>query len=555
DVWLQTAQQVKVGSSQGVSVSELIIQVRLADDGKAAFEGELVLILDACYSGQGTISQGLTLGDLGRHTTILTSSTAIQPSFSLKQAGLPAMSAFTYAMLQGLGPDWPEADSDHDGLLRWEELKVYITARLRSFHEQGALTQSMTPNMLTTYSEGFVTYRRDQVRLWGGSYRENLTTQAMNVFLASPFQTVDPSPKTAPTMPREAQVLAQHLTPAPDDYYAQAVKAMAEGHPDIARALFAKAEIQSQERASQAASVQQQAQAVQQEEKAKQGAIYLARARMESYAGKFTESFAWYQEAVAISPPTTAELMNEIGLSGLRAGKYPEAEPYLEGALHQREQALDPTHLDVGTSLNNLAVLYDTQGKYAEAEPLYQRALRITETALGPNHPSVAIRLNNLALLYQAQGKYAEAKPLYQRALRITETALGPNHPSVAIRLNNLAELYRAQGKYAEAEPLYQRALQIDEAALGADHPSVAIRLNNLALLYKAQGKYPEAERFYQRSYWIFYDRLGPKHPYVLMSFGNYQQFLEASGQPHSDDDVMSKLQGARPPRSSAAAR
>ena len=30
-----------------------------------------------------------------------------------------------------------------------------------------------------------------------------------------------------------------------------------------------------------------------------------------------------------------------------------------------------------------------TQGKYAEAEPLYQRALAIYEQALGPTHPDV----------------------------------------------------------------------------------------------------------------------------------------------------------------------
>ena len=79
----------------------------------------------------------------------------------------------------------------------------------------------------------------------------------------------------------------------------------------------------------------------------------------------------------------------------------------------------------MGTSLNNLAKLYDAQGKYAEAEPLHKRALQIREKALGPAHPNVATSLNNLALLYDAQGKYAEAEPLHKRALQIREKALG----------------------------------------------------------------------------------------------------------------------------------
>ena len=52
DLWLQTAGQVKVGDGQGVKFSDLIVQARQITGGKG-FEGDLVLILDACYSGTG----------------------------------------------------------------------------------------------------------------------------------------------------------------------------------------------------------------------------------------------------------------------------------------------------------------------------------------------------------------------------------------------------------------------------------------------------------------------------------------------------------------------
>jgi len=45
---------------------------------------------------------------------------------------------------------------------------------------------------------------------------------------------------------------------------------------------------------------------------------------------------------------------------------------------------------------------------YAEAEPLYKRSLAIREKALGPDHPDVAQSLNNLAVLYNTQGRYTE---------------------------------------------------------------------------------------------------------------------------------------------------
>ena len=43
----------------------------------------------------------------------------------------------------------------------------------------------------------------------------------------------------------------------------------------------------------------------------------------------------------------------------------------------------------MGTSLNNLAMLYQAQGRYTEAEPLYRRSLAIREKALGLDHPDV----------------------------------------------------------------------------------------------------------------------------------------------------------------------
>ena len=101
DLSLQTAGQVKVGYGQGVKSLEITVQARQTTDGKG-FEGELVLILDACYSGKGAVSQSLTLGDLGKQTTILTSSAEIQESFSLNHPEYPKMSAFTYALLQGM---------------------------------------------------------------------------------------------------------------------------------------------------------------------------------------------------------------------------------------------------------------------------------------------------------------------------------------------------------------------------------------------------------------------------------------------------------------------
>ena len=83
--------------------------------------------------------------------------------------------------------------------------------------------------------------------------------------------------------------------------------------------------------------------------------------------------------------------------------------------LSARKHSVRNHHL-VGTSLNNLAVMYYSQGQYEKAEPLFSRSLTICEEALGPNHPKVANILNNLALLYSATKQFDKAAQCKQRA-------------------------------------------------------------------------------------------------------------------------------------------
>ena len=226
-----------------------------------------------------------------------------------------------------------------------------------------------------------------------------------------------------------------------------------------------------------------------------------------------------------------ATSLNNLALLYESQGQYAKAEPLNQRALAIREQALGSDHPDVALSLNNLAGLYRSQGLYAKATPLVQRALAIFEQALGPEHPDVARSLNNLAGLYKSQGQYAKGEPLYQRALAIHEQALGPDHTDVATSLNNLATLFSHQGRFGEAEPLYQRALAIDEQALGPENPRVAAKLNNLADLFESQGQYAKAEPLYQRALAIFEQALGPDHPRVAASLSNLAGLYKSQSQ------------------------
>jgi Tetratricopeptide repeat len=64
---------------------------------------------------------------------------------------------------------------------------------------------------------------------------------------------------------------------------------------------------------------------------------------------------------------------------------------------------LEKEEIIAADQLNQQVIKLYNQGKYEEAIPLAKRILAIREKILGENHPSFAASLNNLALLYDSQ--------------------------------------------------------------------------------------------------------------------------------------------------------
>ncbi len=222
--------------------------------------------------------------------------------------------------------------------------------------------------------------------------------------------------------------------------------------------------------------------------------------------------------------------LNNLALLYDSQGRYDQAEPLFLQALELRKRLLGEDHPHVAQSLNNLAFLYYSQGLYDQAEPLFLQALELRKRLLGDNHPDVASSLHNLASLYDSQGLYDQAEPLYLQALELCQRLLGDNHPDVAQSLNNLASLYESQGRYDQAEPLLLQALELRKRLLGDNHPDVATSLNNLANLYSDQGRYDQAESLLLQALELRKRLLGENHPDVATSLNNLAYLYFSQG-------------------------
>jgi Flp pilus assembly protein TadD len=86
-------------------------------------------------------------------------------------------------------------------------------------------------------------------------------------------------------------------------------------------------------------------------------------------------------------------------------------------------------------------VIARRRGDLEEAERLYRRALDIKERLLGPEHPEVGTTLNNLAVVYRRRGRLEEAEALYRRAIDILSETVEPSHPALAASRGNLSKI------------------------------------------------------------------------------------------------------------------
>src|SRR3954465_1417152 len=173
---------------------------------------------------------------------------------------------------------------------------------------------------------------------------------------------------------------------------------------------------------------------------------------------------------------------------------------YYEAAFKAGARLPDIPYSDLGTILNNVALIYRKTGRQKAAEPYYLHALDIYEKQLGPEHPDGASVLNNLAVFYTNARRFAEAEKTHLRALAIREKFHPPTHPDIAQSKCNLAVVYHSNGDYARASELYRASIKTWEAATEKPPEDYEIVASNYADLLRSLGKARQANQLEERA-------------------------------------------------------
>jgi len=151
-----------------------------------------------------------------------------------------------------------------------------------------------------------------------------------------------------------------------------------------------------------------------------------------------------------------ATLLNNLAHVYESQNQLTKAEPlYLQAiAIAEKNK---PDSVDLATFLNALGVVYIETDRL-KARAVLERALSLREKLLGPNEAQVGSSINNLAMLSWREGNLTATEQSLLRALAITEKSHGPTHPDMSIVLKNLGLFYQAKGEVPKAISFLARA-------------------------------------------------------------------------------------------------
>lgn len=181
-------------------------------------------------------------------------------------------------------------------------------------------------------------------------------------------------------------------------------------------------------------------------------------------------------------------------------GQPDEAIHFYEKGIASGTQLDDLPYSDLGTMLNNIALIFRKSGRQKAAEPYYLHALQIYEKQLGPDHADVASVLNNLGVFYTNERRFSEAEKTHLRALAIREKVHPPTHPDIAQSKCNLAVVFHSRGDYARASELYRESLKTWEEMSDNPPEDYEIVASNYADLLRSLGKARKAAQLETRA-------------------------------------------------------
>jgi tetratricopeptide (TPR) repeat protein len=130
-------------------------------------------------------------------------------------------------------------------------------------------------------------------------------------------------------------------------------------------------------------------------------------------------------------------------------------------------ETLPPSHPVLGSTMNNLASLYEKLGENDKALELYDRSLELSKQYKGGYHLGTLIKFWNIALLKGSIGDYCGACECFRAAAEGYEVIYGLAHADTLKSLQELWKMHIRLGQVEDAQKVMEKISKGKKASSG----------------------------------------------------------------------------------------
>ena len=200
-----------------------------------------------------------------------------------------------------------------------------------------------------------------------------------------------------------------------------------------------------------------------------------------------------------------------LGATYVGVGEYDMAMDIYTPALKQAERNGDKH--EIGTSLNNMGIVYWYKRDVDQALDYYEKALKIREEL--NDKRGIGISLNNLGNVYREKGDLDKTLDCHKRSLKINEELSYKR--GIAHSLHNIGNVYYDKGDIDTALDYYKKALIIKEEI--GNKRGVGISSVNIGSMFNDRGDKDTALDYYEKAVKTF-EEIGAKPLKVYGLYG-----------------------------------
>jgi tetratricopeptide (TPR) repeat protein len=144
-------------------------------------------------------------------------------------------------------------------------------------------------------------------------------------------------------------------------------------------------------------------------------------------------------------------------------------------ALNIREKLLEPGHLDIARSYDNLEKIHEYRGEWKEAISYGKKLIEFYRTYFDPLYPLLAGAYNNTAIVLREDMQKDQSIAFSEKALEIAGKSYGEIHLEMAYANWTLSNTYVKFGDREKALSCMNTTVSILEKLLSPDHPNMIL--------------------------------------------------------------------------------